>query len=183
MKDRDEIVEKVLGGLRAGEPPSGMEDRLLRALRARVAERERRHRPWFEPGIAAVTAALALAFLLVRYPGRPNGRPARIPPSSTSQGIPRMSVHEQSRHPRKVLVHARRKQAGLLKPPLIAAGYPAPPLPLTRQEKLLLQAVRIPAARESAAFHPEVQGAQIARERQAFERFFHQTEGVNSENR
>ena len=130
-----------------------------------------------------VTAVVALAFLLVRYPGHMERRSAKTPPSSASQAVPQVSVHGQMPCPRKVLVHARRKQAGAAKLRLIAAGYPAPPLPLTSQEKLILQAVRIPSARESPAFHPEVQGAQIAKERQDFEQFFHQTEGVNNEDR
>ncbi len=183
MNDHDRIVEKILAGLRAGEAPSGMEDRLLRALRARVAGRERRHRPWFVPGLAAVTAVIALAFLLVRHPSHTDRHPARTSPSPPSQAVPQVSVHGQMPYSRRVYVHARRKPVGAAKLRLIPAGYPAPPLPLTGQEKLLLQAVRIPSARESPAFHPEVQGAQIAKERQDFEQFFHQSEGVNNEDR
>ena len=52
------------------------------------------------------------------------------------------------------------------------ASYPAPPLPLTEQEKLLLRLAHRGDAEDMAILNPDVQAAQSARATEQFQQFF-----------
>ena len=55
------------------------------------------------------------------------------------------------------------------------AGYPAPPLPLTEQEKLLLRLAHRGDAENMDILNPDVQAAQSAKATEQFQQFF----GIN----
>jgi hypothetical protein len=53
-----------------------------------------------------------------------------------------------------------------------AASHPAPPLPLTRQEQLLLHVVHQVDPRQLAMLNPSMQARQNAKEKDEFQKFF-----------
>ena len=57
---------------------------------------------------------------------------------------------------------------------MMAPSQPAPPMPLTKQEKLLLRLVHKGDPVELAMLNPELRARQIAEGRAEFQRFFEQ---------
>jgi hypothetical protein len=53
-----------------------------------------------------------------------------------------------------------------------SAGYPAPPLPLTEQEKMLLRVAQRNDAQNKALLNPDLQAAQSAKNTEQFQHFF-----------
>jgi hypothetical protein len=53
-----------------------------------------------------------------------------------------------------------------------AASFPAPPLPLTEQEKLLLRLAHRRNPEDTAILNPAVQSAQSAKATEQFQQFF-----------
>jgi hypothetical protein len=53
-----------------------------------------------------------------------------------------------------------------------SAGFPAPPLPLTEQERMLLRVARRDDAKNKALLNPDLQAAQSAKNTEQFQRFF-----------
>jgi hypothetical protein len=57
-------------------------------------------------------------------------------------------------------------------PELRAASFPAPPLPLTEQEKLLLRLAHRRNPEDTAILNPAAQAAQSAKANDQFQQFF-----------
>jgi hypothetical protein len=53
-----------------------------------------------------------------------------------------------------------------------SASYPAPPLPLTEQERMLLRVAHRDDAKNKALLDPELQAAQSAKNTEQFQHFF-----------
>jgi hypothetical protein len=140
--EADQAIDKVLAGLREVTAPVGMERRILEAAEARAAARGTWG--WRMPlacamGLAAVVLALAAIHRV---------KPTVPPVSLGAKAIP-MVLMQPSVAPVKLAV-ARSKSAVRRKqvvPALDARtlsdvqapSFPAPPIPLTEQEKLLVQ--------------------------------------------
>jgi hypothetical protein len=159
VNQTDEIVDCLLKGLRNAEPPAGMEARILHAMESR-ATKSANWRPY-----ATVAACLSLAAMwciaTVKLPP-----PPAMPmynPSLTATQLP-------STQPRLHRVSSPAKRT----PPAPAqlASFPAPPLPLTDQEKLLLRLAHQRDATNMAALNPAVHDAQIAKANEQFQKFF-----------
>ncbi len=158
----DKVIGKVLAGLREAEPSRAMQRRILTAIEAR--EKSAVSWQWgklLRPAIALslVCAVLATGYsfwrastpvmvVATKAPG-----PARIP-----EPTPRAPTRIVSRQ-----THARAAQL---------ASYPAPPLALTGQERLLLRLARENDEKALALLNPDVRAAQSARATQQFQQFF-----------
>ena len=175
MKDVDEAIEKVLAGLRESRPPAGLEGRVLRAVRVRERTGMRRGPAlWKVPAYAVLVAAVCVC-LLLRMPAhvedglRVNAPALRapVPPVAAVSAVKCAAAERGNRVPRSAA--ARRVSHEV--------SFPAPPLPLTQQEKLLLQVARKRVPQAVMQLSPEVQIAQTARDREEFTRFFNPQDG------
>jgi hypothetical protein len=188
MRDADETIERLLAGLRNAEPSAGMHRRILEAMRAREAVASdspwrRLILPWLlRPAIAMslVCAAAFTAWLIVTLTvHQPRHAPADSGSHSTSADarqaagpaavtqkvhvVPRWKASRASARPPRDVPALGETQA---------ANYPAPPLPLTDQEKLLLRLAHRGDAEDMAILNPDVQAAQAAQATEQFQQFF-----------
>ncbi len=185
MKRTDEALEKVLEALRVAQPPDGLEERLLRFLRDKSAQELAAWPAWFvQRRFAWAAGAVACVALLSIF------------------GLPL-----QSRHPREVsrqIMPARVEQAATEQPGVVATqlaevrvprhtrhatlqrvrDIPAHAMPLTEQEKLLLQVMQHGSSAEFVMLDRQKQQVQLAREQAQFQSFFGSAElkeNINAE--
>ncbi len=167
MKDAEKTIEKVLTGLRVAEPPPGIERRILDAMEARQSAPF--PAPWgwrIAVGLcAAAIAALWIVTITVRrqQPVLQNHiERVATAPTATPHTAPMIP-----RGPRRV--HATRRTPPAHPQPV---SFPAPPLPLTQQEKLLLRLAHQRDANNMAVLNPDAQAAQMAKATTQFQQFF-----------
>jgi hypothetical protein len=163
----EDLIQQALTGIREAQPDAGMEQRLLAALRQRAAAptplwRRAMSLPSWNWQFAAVSVVLvaAIAHFITHH------RPTTITTPITSQSqLPRVVPADNTAH--KAVYASNNpggsKSSGLQRTPkstlpdtsstLAAAdrqalddtnapSHPAPPMPLTAQERLLLSAAR-----------------------------------------
>ena len=188
MKDAEPTIERLLAGLRDAQPHPGIEHRILKAVQARekvasVPSWSRLRPQTLSTFAIAMASALAIigAFVAITLPqcwmvpvdrNRPVTVAAR--PKSSADSIPlqapvpvrRLASRMGAKH-----VHAVNPAANLR-----PASFPAPPLPLTEQEKLLLRLTHRRNPEDTAILNPAVQAAQSAKANEQFQQFF----GMNS---
>jgi len=197
MKNPEEAIEKVLAGLRDAPVPDGMERRILRALEDRPPSQS--HAPWrwlfvsgyktvAVCGIALVACALMLAFSTTSM--RHSNKPAKLranshPPGSHPSGLAKADPPSDKSIPAKGILavpvqssrpmhRAALHRAQVAEPEAHpAVSFPPPPLPLTRQERLLLRVVNNRPPVELAELIPARKAARDEQERVEFERFFY----------
>jgi hypothetical protein len=183
MKDADGTIERLLAGLRDAEPPGGMERRILEALdgmeaRGVVAPASLWRRP-LRPAIAMVLACSVILMAGIAI------HQHRHAPGDLRNGLTRADVRQMTR-PAEAVVQkpptAPRRAASRnpVKHPHDApateetqtASFPAPPLPLTEQERLLLRLAHRGDADNMAILNPDVRAAQTAKATEQFQQFF-----------
>ncbi len=183
MKDADRAIEKVLDGLRCASP-LGLESRVLRAVR------ERRVTPvfWRKPAFAVVSAAVLAGSFFVGLTYNVRQEPIRLdagvrvpvlePPTLP---VPAVYVDGVSVPTGKLAADVRSVPRGAAARRISReVSYPAPPLPLTDQERLLLQVAHHRTAEAVESLTPETLVAQAARDKEEFSKFFdRQTGGTN----
>jgi len=201
MKNPDDAIEKVLAGLRNAEAAPGMEERLLRAVQGQVAAHSQanwgRWRPvWLKlPAHAAswslACGLLAVVAILQWHPGirqraampaglkraSPSVTPfapltagiAKVEQPPSSEPRPRSSTKRDVRS----AVPSYRHDAPAMRE-MQSASFPAPPMPLTEQEKLLLRMAHKGDPVELATLIPELRDKQIAEGKAQFQSFFEQ---------
>jgi hypothetical protein len=184
MKDAEPTIERLLAGLRDAEPQPGIERRVLEMMQARKTVAPvpfwRRVRPQTIPAIAfRLASALIItgAFVAIVLHLR-----SRVPVDSSHP--PSLAVRQESPTeaiPRRVPVRGwlpalrvRSKHSRTMppKPDLRAASFPAPPLHLTEQEKLLLRVAHRRNPEDTAILNPAAQAAQSAKANDQFQQFF-----------
>jgi hypothetical protein len=173
MRDADEAIDRLMAGLRDAEPSPGMKRRIFEAMDARQGTRS----AWFlRPSVAAslVCAAALAASLIVTT--RVNQR-SHTPASAADvrqQTQPLAVTHKAPIEPRRTAarVTARRPRDLPAGSVMQSAGYPAPPLPLTEQEKMLLRVAQRNDAQNKALLNPDFQAAQSAKNTEQFQHFF-----------
>lgn len=194
MTEMDGRVERVLGGLREAEVPAGMEERVLRAVRARASERVREHgwrTAWLRGmgayGIAAVAllAIVVMVGLMGRWTGRRSAvteksvvtvgsSPAARATAALQDSVVRPVARRRSRavdNTRVAVVRSGEvKEASAL-----TVSFPAPPLPLTEQERLLLRVVHGRDPVQMAMLDGVSSFEKLAEERAEFQRYFEVT--------
>lgn len=177
MKHADEAIRKVLTGLRESEAPAGMEDRILQAMQARVAEAADEHsRSRFSAWWLAPYRRLAFAMVLAAFVGggvmhvtahraamHSGAAAARLadptqaalpfvpPPDRAAHGgtagVEQAGIANTTRGRSRTpgIAHADTpdgdRLGALAREEMLAPSHPAPPLPMTAQEKLFRQAV------------------------------------------
>ena len=166
MKDPDRTIESLLAGLRDAEPPPGMHPRILDAMVARGATTYRSRR------LLHLAAALSLACALAITIWVPHHRhiPTNLRSSTTNVDAPRTKPPQTvaGTTPRE----PQRSRPRVLLRPTPTAGFPAPPLPLTGQEKLLLRLAHRNDAQDMNLLNPDAQAQESAKATQQFQQFF-----------
>jgi hypothetical protein len=175
MKDPDRTIENLLAGLRDAEPSPGMHHRILDAMLAGRATAYR-SRPRWQPAIAiALACALAITIWLQHH----RHIPANLRTYTTNVDVPRTkpaqtAADKTPREPRRsasrVLLrptHASEVSYGEATP-----GFPAPALPLTEQERLLLRLAHRNDVQDMTLLNRDVQAQQSAKATQQFQQFF-----------
>jgi hypothetical protein len=171
MKDPDRTIENLLAGLRDAEPSPGMHHCIFDAM---VAGRATTHssRRLLHP---AIVVSLACALAITIWVQHQRHIPTNLRSYTTNVAAPRTkpphTVAEST--PRE----ARRSTSRVLLRPTQTPGFPAPPLPLTQQEKLLLRLAHRNDALDMTLLNPNVQAQQSAKATQQFQQFF----GMNAD--
>ena len=205
MRDSNEAIERVLAGLREVETPAGMERRVLARMEERTAARSgARPRPrmgylpyeawrpamgWVWAG--AVAAMVFAGTLMLRPARRPRERIAAAPVAQSVR-----VAEEQRRMPEILPLREAQGQndlhAGSVQqvPPVEVAvaekaeeerGFPAPPMPLTEEEKLLLRVAHRVDPQELTPLNAEARARQEAEFDEEFMEFFAVPETVTEE--
>ena len=188
MNRSDESVERVLAGLRDTGAPAGMEQRVMRALEERAASRVRYGRGgrwiavWMAGGcVAALIVAVAVVPAARRSsaPVRSQASSARVSsgtPSSPAAGehviYARQWVVERPVARARARVAVRRVAAPQSGSGLVATSRPAPPAPMTKEERLLLEVARRQDPKALELLNSEAQEKQEMEAKAEFDRFF-----------
>jgi hypothetical protein len=195
MKDSDQAIEKVLAGLRDAEAPGGMERRILETVQNHSSAHSRwswlttaPHRVAVKPMAYAATlagiVALALVVPALRQRRHAPTQAAKIISSEPLASTPSTIVAENSepqssatisrplRRPKPKRLDLVDTQESLAMREMNAPSRPAPPLPLTQQEKLLVRFVRTRTPEQLAANDPAKWAAHDAQEQSEFDKFF-----------
>lgn len=195
MRDPDQVIEKVLAGLRDAEAPAGMERRILEAVQNRASARSRwnwlttvPHRVPANPmayaaalaGVVALALAIPALHQRKQAPTQVAKATAAAPLASTPSSLeaeisepqwPAM-ISRTMRRPKPRKLELVDTQESLAMRETNAPSRPAPPLPLTEQEKLLVRFVRTRTPEQLAAIDPAKWAAQDEQDRAEFDRFF-----------
>jgi hypothetical protein len=195
MKDTDQLIGKTLAGLRDTEAPAGMERRILETLENQALARSRWGWPTaFSLRISArpVAYAAALAGVVVLVLAIPAIHQRRQTSVLSAKAVPlaplpsapsatlAASVEPQtptivtrpSRRTKPRKLEVADPEEALAVREMNAPSRPAPPLPLTAQEKLLVRFVRTRTPEQLAAIDPAKWAAHDEQERAEFDRFF-----------
>jgi hypothetical protein len=184
MKDAEPTIERLLAGLRDAEPKPGVERRILDAMQARKTVASipfwKRLRPQTFPAFAirlasalAITGALVAIALHQRW--RVTADSTHSPTLAVRQESPVEAITQNAPVPgRRPASRVRSKHSRTMtpKPDLRAASFPAPPLPLTEQEKLLLRLAHRRNPEDTALLNSAAQAAQSAKANDEFQQFF-----------
>jgi hypothetical protein len=190
MRDADATIEKLIAAMRDAEPSAGMQPRILEAMKVHeaVSSDPLLHRPitrWLlRPSVATplICAAVLAASLIVAIKvHQPLHAPANATGDSTHvnarrEAEPETVAQKRPIEPRRAAsrVSARRPRAGDVSAAreTQAAAYPAPPLPVTEQEKLLLRLAHRDDAENLSILNPDSQAALSAKATEQFQQFF-----------
>lgn len=187
--DRD--IDQLLDGLRRATASPGLGDRILRAAERDAAAPQASAwsqlqlvRPLKLAFVFAVglTCAIALGVFLVkpRPLGHMSTRPQPIAATETPRGSLPASVPAPAQLTRTA-THRKTAQSSSAEldqtargnpPGAVAESFPAPPMPLTEQEKLLLRVAHRRDPANVAMLNPAAQATLIASEQAQFEKFF-----------
>jgi hypothetical protein len=179
MKDADRTIERLLAALRGAEPSSTMELRILHAMEAREAEASAPFRPRLRPVATSLAAALAIIGMLIVALAVHQHRSAPADTRSHATGPTLQQTAQRAAVVRKSPIAPRRpgsrRRPVSAVPETQAASFPAPPMPLTEQERLLLRLAHRRDPQDTDMLNPAVQAAQSAKVTEQFQQFF----GIN----
>jgi hypothetical protein len=164
-------LEKLLTHLGTVEVNLGFEDRIRHGVNARQEHRRKQPQRWFL-GVAAILAAAALCTTLWLHDK---------PQASAQPKVTRLATPLQQAAPTRVdsdvkpmhvvhLAHATKTPRQSL--PTFEASFPAPPAPLTEQERLLVRLAHRGDPEELAMLDPNVRALDEAMSRAEFDKFF-----------
>ena len=181
-------LDRLLVGLRDAKACPGMEGRILRTIEDRAAA-TRASAWWQLRPLSVMTAALAcmvgLIGVFVLTAHRPEHAsledPSAHPQTVTATAAPREFAPRSVPSSRAQLPARTRTRKSAAKldgkgngdqQALMVESFPAPPLPLTEQERLLLRVAHHHDPADLALLDPTKQEMQIAAEHAQFEKFF-----------
>lgn len=195
MRDSDQAIEKVLAGLRDAEAPAGMERRILETVQNHPSVHSRwdwlttvtpriAGRPMAYAAALAGVVALALVIPAIHQRQQAPIQSAKSTAAAPLASTPSSLVAETSEPQRPAMIsrtmrrlkprrlEAVDNQDSLAMRETNAPSHPAPPLPLTEQEKMLVRFVRTRTPEQLAANDPAKWAAHDAQEQAEFDRFF-----------
>jgi hypothetical protein len=172
MKDPDRTIENLLAGLRDAEPPPGMHHRILDAMVVCPPSGYRSRRLFR----LAIGMSLACTLASTMWVQHHRHLPANLRSYTTNVEAPRTKPPQTvaDRTPRRTAARVllRPTKASEVSYAKESTGFPAPPLPLTAQEKLLLRVAHRNDAHDMNLLNPVVQAQQSAKATQQFQEFF-----------
>jgi hypothetical protein len=176
MKDSDRTIESLLASLRDAEPPPGMHHRILDAVaagRATACSSPRRLHPAIAMSLACTLAVTiwvqhhrhtsANLRSYITNSDTPRTTPPQTVVAAKTPCEPRRSTSKTSPRPTHTTEGSYAKEN---------PGFPAPPLPLSDQEKLLLRIAHRNDAQDRNLLNRDVQTQQSAKATQQFQQFF-----------
>ncbi len=208
MKSADDAMQTILRGLRDVQVPEGMEQRIVKGLDERVVPGAASGLDWLRsPAAWGLSAAGVCALLLVvfgMYRMNLNSIHAdKIAVRTTrSQGSQPSVVHEKVEAPQEVLLpvaatkprtrqtvqQAEMRQATTARKSETASlddatarSFPAPPMPLTEQERLLLKMAHRSDPELIAMLNPAARAGREAEEQAEVAKFFEEKKRGESE--
>ncbi len=175
MKDADGTIERLLNGLRDAEPPGGMERRILEALDG-METREMAASTWpWRPAIAFLVACAVILIAAISVHQHRHA-PADLSHSTSAEARhttrPELVTQKAPTAPRRTTARVEAKRPRDVPAAIEAASFPAPPLPLTEQERLLLRLAHRGDADNMAILNPDVRASQTAKATEQFQQFF-----------
>lgn len=187
MRNSDESIDRVLAGLRDVEAPEGMERRVLAAMEERATARSGYSWRMWSFGLAAAVVLVAAVVVSVvpRRAHRPGFAAVKLPVIAP---VPAPVAYVQRRNT-EILRYAQndlsfrvsRREEPAVEEPMVSGGFPAPPMPLTEQEKLLLHLARRSDPQELTPLIAEVRAKQEAEFDEEFQEFFAPPEPATEE--
>jgi hypothetical protein len=178
MKDADRTIERLLAALRDAEPSAAMGLRILQAMEAREAEASAPFWTRLKPVATSLATAVAFTGVLIvevavhQHRSAPADTAAHAVPPTTHQEAVAQQAPIATRRPG---ARGSRRRPSSAVPETQAASFPAPPLPLTEQERLLLRLAYRRDPQDTALLNPAAQAAQSAKATEQFQQFF----GIN----
>jgi len=178
MKNSDESIDRVMAGLRDVEAPEGMERRVLAAIEERAAARSGYSWRTWSFGLAAVVVLVAAVVVSVapRQRKHSNFAAVKLPTVVT---VPAPVALVQRRNTRvlrfaqnDVNSYGVQREETRAEEPVTSGGIPAPPMPLTEQEKLLLHLAHRSDPQELTPLIAEVRARKDAEFDEEFQEFF-----------
>lgn len=185
MKDAEETIERLLTGLRDAEPPPGIERRILRALDGIEVGKTSASASlwrwpiltsWLRPAMAIPLACAVILIVAVTNYQHRLAPPVVRSPSPGSDVRKAAVTQKPTVVPRRMDARAAVRRSHTHAVPAVRetqeASFPAPPLPLTEQERLLLRLAHRRDAENMTLLNPDLRAAQIAEATEQFQHFF-----------
>jgi hypothetical protein len=178
MRDADETIKVLMSGFRDAVPPSGMQSRILQAVELHPAVRPGLLESWgLRPSVALVfvcaavlMASLAVAIRVFQPWHRSTNVASHVTHADVRQGTrPETTAVKATTGLRR---KAPRASATRPREETQLASYPAPPLPLTEQERLLLRLAHQHDVQSVAILDRDLQTAASAEAAKQFQQFF-----------
>lgn len=169
----DLIIDQTLAALGNPTPPADMEARLLRSLESHAFSTPANSaRRFLRPGLLLAAASILLA-ATVRHINAPRP-PSPVPTFTAARSTPPLKPQttQEPKPPRPTLiVHSiKARQTAPASGP--AESFPAPPMPLTQQERLLLRMAQERDPHELLALNTDVRAAQDEEDKASVSEFF-----------
>jgi len=199
MRKSDEVVERVMAGLRDADASLGLEDRILESLEMR-AKAHKPAAPRWAWGVAMASVIVVGLFMtttlihrqgsdstqatqqavapLTHAPAKPTAdQNATLPPNPP---VAQVGKRVRSAEPARKVRRMSAADAVLLAE-MRAPSHPAPEAPLTEQEKLLIRVVHLGDPQIMAMLNPELRAMQEAESEAEFQEFAGQSGKGDSE--
>ena len=171
MNQSEQNIHAVLEGLRTAQPSADFELRLQNKLRDAHKQSSAMRPQWNFVAWAACAVAAGAAVAVtasLRHTHQPQTLQPTTASASTAPPIPvPASPHQLQRHT-TVTKHTVQP----LKPAMQEASFPAPPMPLTQQERLLIKLTRHDSPVVLLALSTTVREAAFEQDKQQVETFF-----------
>jgi hypothetical protein len=188
----DAAIDRVLTGLAGVEAPHEIEQRVLKAVQRRAAEQQGPRfaalstlihwQPWAVAACVVVLSFAASMAVRKRHEPRhddavlnqhtlPNV--AAVPPSEVAKARQRQPAYSASSYRKNTAKpEAISDEEALAISEMLAPSKPAPPLPLTHQEKLLAEAVHQAGPTDLSSLRSEIRDRQMELSKAEFHDFF-----------
>ena len=167
----DDAIDQALAVLRNAPSPEGLEARVLASLchHEPLPHAARTHlRRWLPAALTLATAAALIAMLFLRTSNHPSV--SALAPVSHSTFL--HAATHSSLPPLARRTHALRTPTPLIPASVQLTSYPAPPAPLTEQEKLLLEIAHRGDREDFELLNPETVTRELAQNMAEFDHFF-----------